>query len=58
MDEQDYKEKYKGLEHMFYNKDWFKTIAEEFNCKIDIFDQSFKNYSNSKLRFNIIMEKK
>ena len=57
MNEQDYKTKYQGLEHMFYNKEWFENIAKEFNLKIDIFDQTFKKYSNSKLRFNVIMEK-
>jgi hypothetical protein len=57
MNKQDYKKKYQGLEHMFYNKEWFENIAKEFNLKINIFDQTFKKYSNSKLRFNVIMEK-
>jgi hypothetical protein len=57
MYEEDYKKKYQGLEHMFYDKEWFKDIAKEFNLKISIFDQTFEKYSNSKLRFNIIMEK-
>jgi len=57
MDKQEYKEKYKGLDHFFYEKNWFKEIAKEFNLKISIFDQTFENYSNSSLRFNVIMEK-
>jgi len=57
MDKQEYKEKYKGLEHLFYEKNWFKEIAKEFCLKISIFDQTFENYSNSSLRFNVIMEK-
>ena len=58
MDEQEYKEKYKGLDHLFYEKIWFEEIAAEFNLKIHIFDQTFKNYSNSSLRYNVIMEKR
>ena len=57
MDEEVYKKKYQGLEHMFYDKKWFEDIAKEFNLKINIFDQTFEKYSNSKLRFNVIMEK-
>ena len=57
MNKEDYKKKYQGLEHMFYDKKWFDNIAKEFNLKINIFDQTFGKYSNSKLRFNVIMEK-
>ena len=58
MDKQEYIEKYKGLEHLFYNKEWFEEIAKEFNLKISVFDQTFENYTNSKLRFNVVMEKR
>ena len=57
MTQEKYNLKYKGLEHMFYSKEWFENIAKELNLKIDIFDQSFQNYTNSELRFNVIMEK-
>jgi hypothetical protein len=57
MNKDEYKNKYNGLEHMFYDKNWFKKIAKEFNMKIYIFDQAFENYSNSSLRFNVIMTK-
>ena len=58
MDEKEYKDKYEGLGHMFYEKTWFIDLANEFDCIVDIFDQDFEKYSNSKLRFNVIMEKK
>jgi len=57
MSKEEYEIKYRGLEHMFYSKEWFENIAEKLNLKITIFDQSFKNYANSELRFNVIMEK-
>ena len=52
-----YMKKYKGLEHMFYSKEWFKDVAKELNVKITVFDQTFKSYTNAKLRFNVILEK-
>ena len=58
MDEEEYKLKYSGLEHMFYDKNWFKELADSLNCKIKTFDQTFEKYSNYKLRFNVIMEKR
>jgi len=57
MDEYEYKEKYRGLEHMFYDKSWFEEIAKECQVKIEIFDQTFEHYSNAQLRYNVIMEK-
>jgi hypothetical protein len=57
MSEDEYRNKYRGLEHLFYEKSWFENIANEFNLKIKIFDQDFDKYTNSKLRFNVIMEK-
>jgi trans-aconitate methyltransferase len=55
MNKVEYKEKYKGLNHMFYSKGWFEDIAQEFNLKCEIFDQDFPGYGNSNLRFNVVM---
>ena len=57
MDKKEYKNKYYGLEHLFYDKEWFHDFAKKHGVKISIFDQTFQNYSNSSLRFNVIMEK-
>ncbi len=57
MNSQEYKKKYKGLNHFFYEKKWFEQIAKKHGLKIDIYDQSFESYSNSSLRFNVIIEK-
>ena len=57
MTQDDYLKKYQGLDHMFYDKSWFKKIAKENDLKFKIFDQTFKKYSNSQLRFNVIFEK-
>ena len=57
MSEEEYREKYKGLKHLFFDKSWFEQIANELGLEISIFDQTFENYSNSSLRFNVIMSK-
>jgi trans-aconitate methyltransferase len=57
MSQEEYAKKYSGLEHMFYQKEWFEYMAKELGLKIEIFDQSFSSYTNASLRFNIIMEK-
>ena len=56
--EEEYKKKYEGLKHMFYDKKFFYDFANQFDLKIEIWDQDFENYCNSKLRFNVIMERK
>lgn len=57
MNKHEYAQKYDGLDHLFYEKRWFEEIAEKYSVNIEIFDQNFKDYSNSKLRFNVIMTK-
>ena len=57
MNKNEYAQKYDGLDHLFYEKKWFEEIAEKYSVNIEIFDQNFKDYSNSKLRFNVIMTK-
>lgn len=57
LSKEEYEKKYEGLDHLFYEKSWFEDLAKEFGLKIEIFDQDFDAYLNSKLRFNVIMEK-
>ncbi len=58
MSKEAYKEKYRGLDHLFYSKEFFRKIAKENDLKIVIWDQSFERYNNSQFRFNVIMEKR
>lgn len=57
MNKKEYEKKYNGLSHIFYSKSWFEKIAQEYNLKATIFDQSFSKYANSDLRFNVVFEK-
>ena len=54
---EEYDMKYRDLKHLFYSKDWFRSIAEELGLAIKISDQDFKDYGNSALRFNVFIEK-
>lgn len=53
----EYKEKYKGLEHLYYSREWFDQMAEIYNCKIEIFDQNINDYGNNDFRFNVVLFK-
>ena len=55
---ENYQTKYgKGYEHLYYSKDFFIDFAKETNLKCEIKEQDIKNYSNSKYRFNVTLEK-
>ncbi len=52
-----YEEKYKNLDHLFYEKKWFIRMANKYGLKIRFFDQEKSSNINSAFRFNVIMEK-
>lgn len=56
--EEDYKIKYAGLEHLYYDKEWFIKIGEKYNLKTSIFNQHISHYKNNDYRFNCIFKKK
>ena len=58
MSKEEYEEKYKGLDHLFFSKEFFREIAKEENMEIEIWDQDFEKYNNSQFRFNVVMRKK
>ena len=57
MTKQQYEKKYKGLDHLFLKKDFFRQIAEEQGLKVEIWDQNFDSYKNAQFRFNVVMKK-
>ncbi len=56
-DPEEYERKYKDLNHLFYTKNWFRSIAEELGLNIEIVDQEFEGYGNSHFRFNVFITK-
>lgn len=55
--EQEYKIKYNGLQHLYFEKEWFEEIGNKYNLKTTIFNQNIANYGNSQFRFNCIYKK-
>ena len=53
----EYENKYRELNHLYYDKDWFKNLAEKNSCTVNIFDQKIEAYGNSNFRFNVMIEK-
>ena len=57
LSENDYWDKYRDLDYLFYNKDFFYDFAIQNNLKIKISPQTNVHYGNSKLRFNVIFNR-
>jgi cyclopropane fatty-acyl-phospholipid synthase-like methyltransferase len=55
--EGEYDKKYEGLDHLYYEREWFTRFADNYGYKIEIFDQDIKEYANSRFRFNVVMKK-
>lgn len=53
----EYEAKYKGLEHLYYSKNWFQEKPAEHNCHLEIFDQNINDYGNNDFRFNVVISK-
>ncbi len=54
----EYAENYRGLDHLYYDRDWFvQTLAGE-NIAITIEDQCIESYGNSPYRFNVFIQRK
>lgn len=57
MTEEEYNERYEGLNHLYYDKQWFIDIAKRYNLKIEIEQQNIRNYKNNAYRFNVFLYK-
>jgi SAM-dependent methyltransferase len=53
--EEQYRELYSGLDHAYYDKQWFlRVLAEAGLSRIAIEDQAIEGYANSAFRYNVI----
>lgn len=57
LSEGEYERKYEGLNHLYYDRDWFYHVCNKVNCRVTIFDQNITRYGNNKFRFNCLLEK-
>jgi len=55
--EGEYDKKYKGLQHLYFERDWFTQFSDKSGYKIEIFDQNVEGSQNSQFRFNVVMKK-
>lgn len=54
---ENYDEKYKGLEKMFYTRDMFIQFAQQKNCRIEFTQVDNPYYWNSRYQYNCILYK-
>lgn len=55
--EPNYDEKYKGYEHLYINKSFWKDLAEKNKWELEIEDQVIEDYKNRDFRYNIFLRK-
>jgi trans-aconitate methyltransferase len=50
MSEAEYEERYRGLDHLYFPREWF---AETLGRDADVWDQDIEGYANAAHRFNV-----
>ena len=55
--EAQYWEKYQNLDHLFYSRSFFESVANEFGLHLEFSPQTDPNYGNSRLRYNVTFRK-
>lgn len=53
----EYDKKYAGLEHIYFDRDWFSRKATKQGATCEIFQSFIPNSDQSKFRYNIIIKK-
>lgn len=54
--EEEYKKKYEGLDHLYYDRQWFFNL-DLSSVSVEIFTQEINNYGYNDFRFNVIYKK-
>lgn len=54
---EEYERKYAGLEHTYYDRDWFVAQAQANGYSCEIFDGCVPNYAQNRFRFGVIIRK-
>ncbi|MBT4519388.1 MAG: class I SAM-dependent methyltransferase [Halieaceae bacterium] len=57
LSQEEYERKYDGLDHLFFDKDWFETWAKSRGLVLKIEDQDIPGYINSSFRYNVFIYK-
>lgn len=54
---EEYKVKYEGLHHTYYNRDWFGEVAKCVGWKLEFIDGFVPNYPQNEFRFGCLISK-
>jgi hypothetical protein len=54
MRDAEYAEKYRGLDHLFYERAWMRATLEALGATVAVEDQQIDGYQNARFRFNAI----
>jgi len=52
----EYEKKYKGLSHLYFDREWFVNYCLKNQLTVKLYDQKISNYDNSRFRFNCLIE--
>lgn len=52
----EYEARYRGLEHRYYSREWFSTLAARHGWQIDVTEQWLAGYGNAPHRFNVMLK--
>lgn len=53
--QEDYEKKYAGLEHTYFQRDWFRSQAAACGFSCEVFDGCVPNYVPNKFRFCVLL---
>jgi trans-aconitate methyltransferase len=53
-----YHQRYAGLSHLYYAKEWFQHLFERMGVDYAIEDQAFEGYNHARFRFNVFAWKR
>jgi SAM-dependent methyltransferase len=53
----EYEDKYRGLEHTYYTREWFMQKAPAHGLSVAVFDQCVPNYAQNRFRFGVVIRK-
>lgn len=55
--ERDYEKRYRGLDHLYYDRSWFLEFARVAGVRAEVFEQDIPTYGTAGLRFNVMISR-
>jgi hypothetical protein len=51
----EYEQRYRGLDHLYYDRVWFEESARATGARAEVFEQDIPTYETRGLRFNVLL---